>query len=182
MKYCSYCGEPVRILVPKDDTRPRHVCSVCKAIHYHNPKIVTGTIPEWGDQILLCRRAIEPRYGLWTLPAGFMESGETTQEGAARETLEEAHARVEVRGLYTLFNLPHIDQVYMLFRSQLLDLEFGPGSESLEVRLFEEPQIPWDEIAFQVVKETLQFYFADRARGEFCLHSGDIVRAREQSR
>ncbi len=182
MKYCSDCGEPVRILVPKDDTRPRHVCTVCEAIHYSNPKIVTGSIPEWEDRILLCRRAIEPRYGLWTLPAGFLESGETTREGAARETLEEAHARVEVRGLYTLFNLPHIDQVYMLFRSRLLELEFGPGNESLEVELFEERQIPWDEIAFQAVKETLALYFKDRARGEFRLHSGDIVRVQAQSR
>jgi len=182
MKFCSHCGERVRILVPKDDTRPRHVCPSCQTIHYQNPKIVTGIIPEWEDRILLCRRAIEPRYGLWTLPAGFMERGETIQQGAARETLEEAHARVEVRGLYSLFNLPHIDQVYMLFRGRLLDLDFGAGSESLEVMLFEEKDIPWDEIAFPVVNETLALYFEDRTRGEFRLHSGEIVRFQEQAR
>ena len=180
MKFCSHCGERVRTLVPEDDTRPRHVCPSCRTIHYQNPKIVTGIIPEWEDRILLCRRAIEPRYGLWTLPAGFMERGETIQQGAARETLEEAHARVEVRALYSLFNLPHIDQVYMLFRGRLLDLDFGPGSESLEVMLFEEQDIPWDEIAFPVVKETLALYFEDRARGEFRLHSGEIIRLQEQ--
>ena len=180
MKFCSHCGERVRTLVPEDDTRPRHVCPSCRTIHYQNPKIVTGIIPEWEDRILLCRRAIEPRYGLWTLPAGFMERGETIQQGAARETLEEAHARVEVRALYSLFNLPHIDQVYMLFRGRLLDLDFGPGSESLEVTLFEEQDIPWDEIAFPVVKETLALYFEDRTRGEFRLHSGEIVRLQEQ--
>lgn len=180
MKFCSHCGERVRTLVPEDDTRPRHVCPSCRTIHYQNPKIVTGIIPEWEDRILLCRRAIEPRYGLWTLPAGFMERGETIQQGAARETLEEAHARVEVRALYSLFNLPHIDQVYMLFRGRLLDLDFRPGSESLEVMLFEEQDIPWDEIAFPVVKETLALYFEDRVRGEFRLHSGEIIRLQEQ--
>ena len=182
MKYCSYCGERVRIFVPKDDSRPRHVCPSCDTIHYQNPKIVTGSIPEWEDRILLCRRAIEPRYGLWTLPAGFMEIGETIQQGAARETLEEANARVAVGGLYSLFNLPHIDQVYMLFRGRLLDLEFGPGSESLEVTLFGEGDIPWDQIAFPVVKETLALYFEDRSRGRFRLHSGDIVRVKERPR
>lgn len=127
MNYCSQCGAEVGVRVPEGDNRPRHVCGACGTIHYQNPKVVVGCIPEWGDQILLCRRAIEPRHGFWTLPAGFMERGETTQGGAARETLEEAQARVEVLNLYTLFNLPHIDQVYMLFRSRLLDLGFGPG-------------------------------------------------------
>ncbi|MBK1724135.1 NUDIX hydrolase [Thiocystis violacea] len=176
MNYCSDCGAPVSLLVPPGDNRERHVCSACGTIHYQNPKVVVGCIPEWEDKILLCRRAIQPRQGLWTLPAGFMERGETTREGAARETLEEANARVEVGQLYSLFNLPHIDQVYMLFRARLLDLEFSPGEESLEVALFEEGEIPWELLAFQTVRETLKLYFRDRPGGHRGLYSGDIVR------
>jgi ADP-ribose pyrophosphatase YjhB (NUDIX family) len=176
MKYCSQCGETVTVKVPEGDSLPRHVCVACGTIHYQNPKIVVGCIPEWDDRILLCRRAIEPRYGLWTLPAGFMENGETVQQGAARETLEEARARVEIGTLYTLFNLPHISQVYMLFRGRLLDLDFGPGSESLEVALVPESEVPWQEIAFPVIKESLLLYFRDRAEGAFPMRSGDILR------
>jgi len=168
--------------VPQGDSRPRHTCTACGAIHYKNPKVVVGCIPEWEGRILLCKRAIEPRYGLWTLPAGFMENGETSQQGAARETLEEANARVSVDGLYSLFNLPHIDQIYMLFRSRLLDLDFGPGEESLEVRLFGEEEIPWEQLAFPVVRETLRLYFSDRANGGAFLRSGDIVREPGESR
>jgi ADP-ribose pyrophosphatase YjhB (NUDIX family) len=137
---------------------------------------VVGTIPEWEDKILLCRRAIEPRYGLWTLPAGFLENDETTIEGAARETLEEASARVEVASLYALFNLPNVNQIYVMFRARLLDLQYGPGPESLEVCLYDESQIPWDKLAFPVIHQTLQLYYADRRRGEFGTHAGDIVR------
>jgi len=176
MNYCSECGEKVDLRIPAGDDRPRHVCRACGTIHYRNPKIVVGCIPEWEDRILLCRRGIEPRYGFWTLPAGFMEMGETCQQGAARETLEEAQARVEVGELYSLFNLPHIDQVYLLFRSRLLDLDFGPGEESLEVGLFAEAEMPWPEIAFPAVKETLELYFDDRSKGVLGLRSGDIVR------
>lgn len=176
MKYCSECGSPVELLIPECDDRPRHVCATCGVVHYQNPKIVVGCIPEWEDRILLCRRAIEPRYGLWTLPAGFMENGETSKQGAARETLEEAKARVDVGGLYTLFNLPHIDQVYLIFRSRLLDLDFGPGAESLEVRLFREEEIPWQALAFPVITESLGLYFRDRRNGGFEVRSGDIVR------
>jgi ADP-ribose pyrophosphatase YjhB (NUDIX family) len=176
MKYCSECGSEVALRVPRGDDRPRHVCGTCDTIHYQNPKIVVGCIPEWEDKILLCRRAIEPRHGLWTLPAGFMENSETTQQGAARETWEEAKARVGVGALYTMFNLPHINQVYLVFRSRLLDLDFGPGPESLDVRLFDEADIPWGEIAFPVIKETLALYFRDRAAGGFALRAGDIVR------
>ena len=176
MNYCTQCGAPVELLVPEGDDRPRHVCGACRTVHYQNPKIVVGCIPEWEEKILLCRRAIEPRSGLWTLPAGFMENGETSRQGAARETREEAKARVDVGELYTLFNLPHINQVYLLFRSRLMDLDFGPGAESLDVELFEEGQIPWSEIAFPVVKETLGLYFRDRANGLFAVRSGDIVR------
>ncbi|MGA7978713.1 MAG: NUDIX hydrolase [Chromatiaceae bacterium] len=177
MKYCSQCGSEVCLQIPQGDNRSRFVCGACGTIHYQNPKIVVGCIPEWEDQILLCRRAIEPRYGLWTVPAGFMEEGETSQQGAARETLEEANARVEVSALYSLFNLPHINQVYLIFRSRLLDLDFRPGAESLEVRLFDEDEIPWEEVAFPVIKETLGLYFRDRENGGFCMRSGDIVRS-----
>ncbi|MBK1704423.1 NUDIX hydrolase [Halochromatium glycolicum] len=176
MRYCSQCGAGVTLTVPEGDNMPRHVCQDCGTIHYQNPKIVVGCIPEWGDRLLLCRRAIEPRYGLWTLPAGFMENGETVQQGAARETFEEAEARVEVGALYALFNLPHINQVYMLFRARLLAPEFGPGSESLEAELMTEAEIPWEEIAFPVIQESLQLYFRDRAAGRFPLRAGSIRR------
>lgn len=174
MKYCSHCGEEVSIHVPPGDSFPRHVCTVCGRIHYQNPKMVVGSIPEWEDRILLCRRAIEPRYGLWTLPAGFMENGETTAEGAARETREEAGAHIELGPLYTLFNLPHIDQVYLMFRARLLDLDFKPGHETLEARLFTEQEIPWDQLAFRTIRATLELYFSDRTRGSFEFHFGDI--------
>ncbi len=176
MKFCSHCGSSVELRVPERDNRPRFVCASCGTVHYQNPKVVTGCIPEWEDRILLCRRAIEPRYGFWTLPAGFMENGETSMEGAARETFEETAARVEITGLYTAFNLPHISQVYLLFRARLLAPEFGPTDETLEARLFGEAQIPWDRIAFPVVAETLRLYFQDRADGGFGTHVGDIVR------
>lgn len=176
MNFCNACGGQLDEQVPAGDNRPRHVCDDCGAIHYRNPKVVTGCLPVWQDKVLLCRRAIKPRYGLWTLPAGFLENGESSHQGAMRETLEEANARVAVEGLYTTFNLPHIDQIYMLFRARLLDLDFAPGVESLEVELFDEQDIPWDELAFPVVVETLKLFFADRARGEFGIHVGDIVR------
>ncbi|MBI5429366.1 MAG: NUDIX hydrolase [Nitrosomonadales bacterium] len=175
MKYCSHCGSPVELRLPPDDNRHRHVCTACGEIHYENPKLIVGAVPVWQDKILLCRRAIEPRHGLWTLPAGFMENGETTAEAAARETLEEANARVAVGELYTLYNLPHINQVHLLFRAELLDLDFSPGAESLEVRLFAEDEIPWDTLAFRPVRFTLQHYFADRKLGEFRFRTGDLA-------
>ncbi len=174
MNFCSECGSTVLVRVPDGDHMPRHVCPACGTIHYQNPKMVVGCIPEWEDKILLCRRAIEPKYGLWTLPAGFMENGETTLEGAMRETWEEAGARIEPGSLYTLFNLPHINQVYLMFRARLLDLDYQPGIESLEARLFTEDEIPWDEIAFHTVRATLEQYFRDRRAGTFGFHFGDI--------
>jgi ADP-ribose pyrophosphatase YjhB (NUDIX family) len=174
MKFCSECGSPVVLRIPDGDHLPRYICPVCGAIHYQNPKMVVGCIPEWENKVLLCRRAIEPKYGLWTLPAGFMENGETTLEGAARETWEEAGARLEIGGLYTLYNLPHINQVHLMFRARLLDLDFQPGIESLETRLFDEAEIPWDEIAFRTVRATLEHYFRDRRVGGFDFHFGDI--------
>jgi ADP-ribose pyrophosphatase YjhB (NUDIX family) len=182
MKFCSQCGDEVEISIPEGDNRPRHVCPTCGTIHYQNPKIVVGSIPVWEGRVLLCRRAIEPRYGLWTLPAGFMENGETSQQGAARETLEEACARIDIEGLYTLFNLPHINQIYLLYRSRLLDLEFAAGEESLEVALFQEHEIPWDEIAFPVIRESLRLYFADRPQGAFPLRGGTIERLQGEGR
>ena len=176
MKFCCECGASVSQRIPDHDDRVRHVCENCGTVHYRNPKVVIGAIPEWNGNLLLCRRAIEPRHGYWTLPAGFMENGETTQEGAARETREEANARIEIAGLYTVFNLPAIDQVYMLFRANLQDLDFYPGTESLETKLFSQDQIPWGELAFHVVHETLRLYFADRERGEFITRVGTIER------
>jgi ADP-ribose pyrophosphatase YjhB (NUDIX family) len=175
MNFCSDCGEKVTQRIPDGDNVARYVCDACGTIHYQNPKMVVGCIPEWGDQILLCRRAIEPRYGLWTLPAGFMENGETAAQGAIRETLEEAGARVEIDQLYTFLNLPYINQIYVMFRGRLLDLDYAAGTESLEVKMFSEAEIPWKELAFRTIKVTLEKYFADRKNGSFGFHMGDIL-------
>ncbi|MEQ8497063.1 MAG: NUDIX hydrolase, partial [Gammaproteobacteria bacterium] len=177
MKFCSRCGSEHMVWrMPEGDTRPRHVCDSCGEIFYQNPNIVAGSIPVWGEQVLLCKRAIEPRFGYWTLPAGFMENGETTAEAAARETLEEACAQVVIGELFAVFNLPQINQVYMMFLAALPALEFGPGSESLECRLCREDEIPWSELAFPTITHTLKFFFEDRRDGRFRLHFGDIVR------
>ena len=166
IKYCSACGsERLEWRVPEGDTLPRFVCAACGTIHYQNPKVVVGCLPEWDGQVLLCLRAIEPRRGLWTLPAGFLENGETLSAGAVRETLEEAKARVAIGDLYTVISLPHISQVYMMFRARLLDTDFGPGSESLDVRLFDEDEIPWEDLAFRTIARTLRNYFLDRKLG-----------------
>jgi ADP-ribose pyrophosphatase YjhB (NUDIX family) len=176
MRYCSECGAPIEVRIPPDDNRQRHVCTACSTIHYQNPKLVIGAIPEWEDgRILLCRRSIEPRQGLWTLPSGFMENGETTSEAAMRETLEEANARIVIGELYSMYNLPYINQVQLLFRARLLDLDFSPGTESLEVELFEEQKIPWDEIAFRPMHFTLQRYFTDRKAGNFQFQIGNLA-------
>ncbi|MDR8916507.1 NADH pyrophosphatase [Burkholderia multivorans] len=177
MKFCSVCGHEVIARIPQGDNRERFVCDHCGTIHYQNPRNVVGTVPVWGEQVLLCRRAIEPRYGFWTLPAGFMEMGETTAEAAARETLEEAGARVEVQNLFTLLNVPHVHQVHLFYLARLVDPEFEAGEESLEVKLFDEADIPWDEIAFPTVSQTLRLFFADRATGDYGVHTGDIFRS-----
>ena len=174
MKFCSTCGGDIVERIPEGDNRLRHVCSRCEAIHYQNPKVVTGCLPIVNDQVLLCRRAINPRRGLWTLPAGFLEQGETTAEGAVRETWEEACARAEVDDLYTIFNLPHISQIYMFFRAHLPDKTFAAGEETLEAGLFAEADIPWDELAFPVITRTLEHYFEDRISGHFPVHIADI--------
>lgn len=169
MKFCSICGTSVSWVVPADDNRERHVCdnSSCKTVHYQNPKVITGCLPTWGDKVLLCKRAIEPRHGYWTLPAGFLENGETTEEGAFRESWEEAKASLQSASLYTLFDLPYINQIYFFYRAELADQNFGAGEESLDVRLFSEDEIPWAELAFPVVEDTLKYYFEDRRKQEF---------------
>ena len=175
MNYCSSCGKPVIKRIPEGDDRERFVCDHCETIHYQNPCIIAGCVPVHENKVLLCKRAIEPRYGLWTLPAGFMENGETSLEAAIRETWEEAVATVAVRDIYTLFNLPHINQVYMFFLADLSEPEFSAGQESLEVALFEEHEIPWQELAFPVVARTLEHYFADLKAGHFPVRMQDIA-------
>ncbi|MDR2881304.1 MAG: NUDIX hydrolase [Azoarcus sp.] len=167
MNYCSKCGAPVTLTTPSGDTRPRHVCVNCGVIHYRNPKLVVGAIPEWEDSILLCRRAIEPQHGKWTLPAGFMETQETAAGAATRETLEEACARVEIGEMFTFIDVPAISQVHIFYRARLLDTDFHPGEESLETVLFSETRIPWDDIAFRTVSLTLRHYLADRRSGNW---------------
>ena len=170
MNYCSDCGAPVEFRVPPDDTLPRHVCSRCGAIHYQNPKMVIGCVAEHQQRILLCRRAIEPRHGLWTLPAGFMENGESTAQAAMRETAEEACAQVNIEALFALISMPHIDQVHLFYRASLPEAVHAPGIESLETRLFAEVEIPWDTLAFRSVACCLEHYFNDRRQGCFGFH------------
>jgi ADP-ribose pyrophosphatase YjhB (NUDIX family) len=174
MKFCANCGAAVVQRVPPGDTLPRWVCDNCGEIHYQNPKLVVGTIPEHEGRVLLCRRAIEPRYGYWTLPAGFMENDETAAQAALRETLEEAGATVELGEPFTLISVPRVNQVHLFYRARLRDLEFKPGEETLEVALVEEAAIPWQEIAFRTVGLTLKRWFADRERGTFGFHAEDL--------
>lgn len=170
MNYCSACGGEVRLTIPEDDNRERHVCNSCERIHYVNPRIIVGCLPVKGDQVLLCKRAIEPRLGYWTLPAGFMENGESCEAGAARETLEETQAVVEAGQLQSCVSIPYINQVYMLFLSELGESPFGPTPESSEVALFNEADIPWDQLAFPVMKFALEQYFTDRESDNFTTH------------
>lgn len=174
IKHCRACGAAVAYRVPPDDNRERACCPACGTVHYQNPLNVVGTVPVWQDRVLLCRRNIEPRYGLWTLPAGFMELGETTEQGAARETDEEAGARIELQGLYTVLNVVHVGQVHLYYRARLLDPEFAPGPETIEAALFREEDIPWGELAFRTVRTTLEYFFADRRTGQFPVHCADI--------
>ncbi len=176
MKFCSHCGGDIAHKVPADDNRLRHVCTDCGTIHYQNPNIVAGTIPVYENKILLCRRAIEPRHGFWTLPAGFMENQETTTEAAMRETWEEAEAKVDIEALYTVINVPQIDQVHMFFRAQIIDGKYGVGPESLETQLFLEEDIPWEDLAFPTVKKTLKLFFEERKTQRFGVHVSDIIR------
>ena len=175
MNYCSNCGDTVKFCTHAGDDRLRYLCESCDTVHYENPKIVVGCIPEKDRKILLCRRAIEPRSGKWTLPAGYLENGETVAQGAQRETLEEAGAKIEILAPYALFNICYVNQIYLMFRACLLDGTFKAGSESTEVRLFLEEDIPWDQIAFTVIEKTLRLYFKDRPTGAYPFHIGDIL-------
>jgi ADP-ribose pyrophosphatase YjhB (NUDIX family) len=174
-KFCKTCGAPVNYQVPADDNRERATCTGCGAIHYENPLNVVGTVPVWGDQVLLCKRNIEPRWGKWTLPAGFMELGESTAEGALRETIEEAGVQVEMQGLFTVLSVVRVGQVHLFYRARMLSPEVDPGPETIEARLFSEAEVPWDELAFHTVRETLERYFADRRLGQFGVHCADIA-------
>lgn len=185
MKFCSECAHPVALLIPEGDNRPRYVCAQCETIHYHNPKLVVGSIPVWDQdgevRILLCKRAIEPRHGFWTLPAGFMENNETTAEAAVRETEEEAGADIEIGDLFSLLNVAQVHQVHLFYLARLRSLEYAAGIESLEVKLFAEHEIPWDELAFPTIRRTLELFFADCVKvresgGGFGFHSHDITR------
>ncbi|WP_367847172.1 NUDIX hydrolase [Rhodoferax sp. WC2427] len=176
IKFCKDCGAAVVYRLPDDgDTKLRAVCPACHAVHYENPINVVGTVPHWGDKVLLCKRNIEPRFGKWTLPAGFMELGESTAEGAARETVEEAGAQFEMQELFSVMSVIHVGQVHLYYRAELLSDVFDPGFETIEARLFTEAEIPWDEIAFRTVSQTLKHYFADRKTGQFGLHHESLV-------
>ena len=177
MKFCSACGSRVDLVVPEGDNRMRHVCIECGVIHYQNPNIVTGCIAEWEDRILLCKRAIEPRYGLWTLPAGFLEYGESSMHGAAREALEEAGAEMRDMKLFSVFSIPHINQVYTIYRGVLHEGKASPGDESLEVKLVTKDEVPWEQLAFPVVIETLKLYYRDMESGNYSMHYGEIIKS-----
>ena len=174
IRHCKACGGATDYRIPELDNRHRAVCTVCTAVHYENPLNVVGTVPVWGDQVLLCRRNIEPRHGLWTLPAGFMELGETLAEGAIRETIEEAGANFKLTSLFSLLNVVRAGQVHVFYLAELSDTHFAPGPETIEAKLFGEHEIPWDELAFQTVRETLTRYFDDRRKGQFGFHCADI--------
>ncbi len=176
MKFCSSCGHGIVHQVPSDDNRPRAICTHCETIHYVNPRLILGTLSTWQDQILLCRRAIEPRAGLWTLPAGFMELGESTEAGALRETLEEAGAEAKIQDLFAIFDIPHVEQVHLFFRADLVSPTLAPGVESLEARLFRAEELPWDELAFESVRQALELFLEDRAAGQHRLHRRCLVR------
>lgn len=183
MKFCHQCAGSLTLRIPQGDDKPRHCCTQCDTIFYLNPKNVVGTLPFFEDKVLLCKRAIQPRVGKWTLPAGFMENGESSLDGAIRETQEEAGASVIVKSdsLYTLFNLPKINQVYMFFRTELANLDFAAGIESQEVALFTEAEIPWQEIAFPVVRSTLEHYFDDLRRNQFPVRMFDVHHGEDRS-
>jgi ADP-ribose pyrophosphatase YjhB (NUDIX family) len=176
IKFCKNCGTAVVYRQPDDgDTKNRAVCPACNTVHYENPLNVVGTVPVWDDKVLLCKRNIEPRKGKWTLPAGFMELEETTAEGAARETVEEAGAQFEMQSLFSVLSVPRVGQVHLFYRAKLTSDQFNPGFETMEAKLFAEADIPWDEIAFRTVKVTLEKYFSDKAKGNYSVHEADIT-------
>lgn len=174
IKFCTACGSPTEKKIPPDDDYIRSVCTNCGLVHYSNPKMVVGCIPELDGQILLCKRDIEPQKGRWTLPAGYLENQESVQEGAVRETMEETRAQVKIIEPYRLFNIVFVDQIYFMFRAELINENFGPTKESIDVRLFHEKDIPWNNIAFKVIKQTLEHYFQDRKKGRFLFKIFDL--------
>lgn len=184
MKFCSECAHPVALAIPEGDNRPRFVCSHCGTIHYQNPKLVVGSLPVWEQdgelKVLLCKRAIEPRYGYWTLPAGFMENEETTSAAAIRETVEEAGANIELGPLFSMLNVAHVHQVHLFYLARLIDLDYAAGIESLDVQMFSEREIPWADLAFPTIRTTLELFFADRKQvtngGQYGFHEQDIVK------
>lgn len=180
MNFCSHCGQAVEHKIPKDDNRLRYICTSCDLIHYQNPRIIAGCIAQYEDKILLCKRAIEPKYGLWTLPAGFMENNETTLQAASRETLEEATATLSDIKLFCSYSIPHISQVYIMYRANLVNGFAKPGEESLQTGLYAEDEIPWDEIAFPVMSETIKLFFKDKRNAKFTIHDGEIRRDENQ--
>ncbi len=173
MKYCSSCGTAVTTRIPDGDTHERQICDSCNTVHYRNPKIVVGCVPERNGKILLCKRAIEPRYGFWTVPAGFMELGETIAQGAARETMEEACAKVTIGHLFASVDVTQAGQVHLFFTATL-DSDFSAGDESLDVELFSEDEIPWDDIAFRSGSFALRKYFEDAGRNNG-VHIHEVV-------
>lgn len=175
INFCSNCGKPVSYGIPPGDDHERYYCGSCGNVHYQNPKIVVGSLPEYNGRILLCRRAIDPCHGLWTLPAGYLEDGESATAGAIRETREEACADILNLSAYTLYSIPHISQIYLIFRADLSGGTFRPGPESLEVKLFEAAKIPWGELAFRAIRATLQCYVEDLSEGRFKFHVGEIA-------
>ena len=175
INYCTFCGKLISIAIPEGDNRERHMCFDCGEIQYQNPKVIAGCLPVWEDKIVLCKRAIEPRYGTWTIPAGFLENGETIEQGAVRETWEEALAKVTNLELYQIFNVTRVNQIYMLFRAKLSDPKgYGVGTESLEVELFSEEDIPWDGISFKVIHHTLERFLHERKNNAFTFNIDSI--------
>ncbi len=175
MNYCSNCGQKISFGLTPDDKVPRYHCEKCKTIHYQNPTIVVGCLPIWRDKILMCKRAIEPKKGLWTLPAGYMEIGEKIEDGAIRETKEEANAEVSLNRLFSVYSLPTLGQVYCIFLADLLNLNFSPGEESLDVKLFDQSNFPWDEIAFFSIQFTLEKYFANESNDNCQIFLGSMT-------
>lgn len=181
IRYCNHCGADVSFAIPTGDSLPRHICNTCGHIHYENPRLVVGCVVEFDGRILLCRRAIEPRLGFWTLPAGFMENGETTAQAASRETFEEAGARIIIDAPFAMVSIAHINQVHLFYRGRLSSPEYSAGEESLEVDLFLAKDIPWTDLSFRSVALCLTQYLTDRSNGHFGFHETELPSPEIQS-
>lgn len=174
ISFCTRCGAGVAFVTPAGDSLPRHVCTACGHIHYENPRLIVGCVAEHEGRILLCRRAIEPRQGFWTLPAGFMENGESTAAAACRETWEEAGAHIIIDAPFAMISIAHINQVHLFYRGRLATPEYSAGEESLEVALFAPQDIPWPELSFRSVSVCLENYLSDRKRGRYVFHEAEL--------